>query len=358
MAKDALNTKTRRGSLAAAHEAFLSAPLPKNANPRLVKYWGESVERLCTLEETVPAPSAAELGRHGIYARVLMGLVYHYWNGYKRGRPEGPNGGEYKWNDAWDAEHDPPAYNGNYFGHNIAAIAVDELGRILDFDFNHIDTFNSSAEHAETRLVRRLFSLANVNDAWNNWPRPPHTPTLQAPMADGRADGVEPHTAAASFGNITVYTTLEPCAQCAGVMTHAGVERVVYLQTDPGAVFTSRMLRNLTLGERLQAPLPIAGSELGLDCFRELNTAFNVFYEGVEKKPFFIPRDAAKKPDTSQSVTSFLCTGDARRIFKKWWGALRDESAVLDENKEVLKGARAFFTYASSAGRRATPHNL
>ncbi len=32
----------------------------------------------------------------------------------------------------------------------------------------------------------------------------------------------------------TVYTTLEPCAQCSGMMTLCSIERTVYGQTDPG----------------------------------------------------------------------------------------------------------------------------
>src|SRR3981189_2447238 len=43
-----------------------------------------------------------------------------------------------------------------YLGHNIACIAVDGNGEIIDFDFNHNDLFRSSAEHAESRMVRRF----------------------------------------------------------------------------------------------------------------------------------------------------------------------------------------------------------
>ena len=39
-----------------------------------------------------------------------------------------------------------------YLGHNIACIAVDGNGEIIDFDFNHNDFFRSSAEHAESRI--------------------------------------------------------------------------------------------------------------------------------------------------------------------------------------------------------------
>ncbi len=59
-----------------------------------------------------------------------------------------------------------------YLGHNIACIAVDENGSILDFDFNHNELFNSSAEHAEARLVRRLFSLNQATTIGRQSTRP------------------------------------------------------------------------------------------------------------------------------------------------------------------------------------------
>ena len=53
-----------------------------------------------------------------------------------------------------------------YVGHNIACVAVDGNGEIIDFDFNHNEFFRSSAEHAESRMVRRLFSLTDIFDSW------------------------------------------------------------------------------------------------------------------------------------------------------------------------------------------------
>ena len=45
-----------------------------------------------------------------------------------------------------------------YRGHNIAALAVGPTGKIIDFEFNH-NKLNSSAEHAEARLVKRVYEL-------------------------------------------------------------------------------------------------------------------------------------------------------------------------------------------------------
>ena len=78
--------------------------------------------------------------------------------------------------------------------------------------------------------MRRLFSL---NQSYNDW------------------QTVDPAQAAfVKYGNalngVTVYTSLESCAQCSGVMTLAACRRVVYLQTDPGQYRVGNSLYNLS----------------------------------------------------------------------------------------------------------------
>lgn len=181
-----------------------------------------------------------------------MGVVQQYWNGFKRGRH-----GEYPWNHA-PVPGDPPYIEGDYLGHNIAALAVDSDGRVVDFDFNHNTLFNSSAEHAEARLVRRLYGLAQISDSWSAVP------------AGGEALGSQaPSGSYSGLSNVTIYTSLESCSQCSGIMALAQVREVVYLQTDPGMYFIGRILRNLTTS-KLRAPLPISAGEVDSDFFETL----------------------------------------------------------------------------------------
>ena len=71
----------------------------------------------------------------------------------------------------------------------------------------------------------------------HNSPISAHDPTMHAEIATIR-------TACAAVGNYrlpagaTLYVTLEPCAMCAGAISHARVSRVVYGAADPkgGAV--------------------------------------------------------------------------------------------------------------------------
>jgi tRNA(Arg) A34 adenosine deaminase TadA len=63
-------------------------------------------------------------------------------------------------------------------------------------------------------MVRRLFSLTNIYDSWKT----------------GNPIGTKPR--AASLHDVTLYTSLESCAQCSGVMSLAGVKQIIYLQND------------------------------------------------------------------------------------------------------------------------------
>lgn len=331
--------------------AATRSPAPDGLSPQLRGYWNREVSELATLRD--PIPNEPEQERHRIFALMLMALVHEYWNGNKRGRS-----GTYPWNEDNSAGSH---LDEDYRGHNIAAIAVNEDGHVLDFDFNHNRLFNSSAEHAEARLVRRAFALAQLPDTWR----------LNAAGERHAHRALDDYT---TLVDITIYTSLESCAQCAGTMALGRVRRVVYLQTDPGMYFVGRILRNLT-DESLRAPLPVSGGEIGLSYFTRLDNAAESFSKDVIEKPFWINAD---RRDNKPSITSFLCTKIARDIY----GEARAEfealvvnprrlaypsyrpgdasGAPIDTampNTEVLTEAVDFLNYAITSGQRATPHH-
>jgi tRNA(Arg) A34 adenosine deaminase TadA len=238
-------------------------------------------------------------------------------------------------------------------GHNIACIGVDGHGEVIDFDFNHNDIFSSSVEHAESRLVRRVFSLAQVYDDWQ-MRRPGGIPKSQDYLN--------------ILSNVTIYTSLESCAQCSGIMALGSVKSVVYLQQDPGQYAIGNILRNLTTPD-LRAPLPISADKFGFPSYMMLNNAYRAFYGGVLKQPFYVNGTVK---DQAQSITSFLCTDDARAIFEqantelnrykvKHPGFKPDDgsgSSGMLSNQEALEHIRQFYDYASLYGRRGTAHKL
>ncbi|HWB05107.1 MAG TPA: deaminase [Verrucomicrobiales bacterium] len=319
-------------------------------NPILENYWNEKVSRLATL---TPKPiSDALKERHRLYSLGLMAITHHYWNGLKKGRD-----GEYPWNP------NPATAGGAYLrddyrGHNIAAYAVDRRGFIIDFEFNHNKLLNSSAEHAEARLVRRIYGLTQISDSWDV-----NSPT-QPPADDYN-----------TFEEVTLYTTLESCSQCSGIMALARLREVVFLQTDPGMYMIGNILRNLTENTGLEAPRPVPASSFGFPYFTKLDDAYEVFTTQVATHPFYT--SPAGKTDTSPSITSFLCTNLAYQIYGDAARALADlesgknkllfpDAKPVDRagnevtngltNAETLREVAHFRNYAAQKGRRATPH--
>src|SRR5882672_106233 len=219
-------------------------PVPEDLKDSpLGQVWNGPVSTIAAVDVQVAAPELrdpAVLERHRIYCELLMTLVARFWNGNNKGPL-----GHYPWRKEQRinaAESSAPfRYRGDclkalddnrinwdrYLGHNIACLAVDGRGEIIDFDFNHNHVFRSSVEHAEARVARRLFSLTNINDTWVT------------------GDRIPGKSRAFSLQDVVIYTSLESCAQCSGIMSLARVKQVVYLQNDPGQYRVGNLMFNL-----------------------------------------------------------------------------------------------------------------
>ncbi|MEQ1515903.1 MAG: deaminase [Usitatibacteraceae bacterium] len=324
-------------------------------NDPLLAYWNKKVEDLASVALPAISPETAE--RHHIYSLLTMALVHGFWNGNKNGAV-----GEYPFRPSQLV--DKNRYRGDqkgdrYLGHNIACIAVDEKGYVIDFEFNHNETFNSSAEHAEARLIRRVFSLNQIHNGWD-----------VAAVADKKA---------AKYGNtfsaVTIYTSLESCAQCSGIMALASVLRVVYLQSDPGQFLIGNMLYNLTgrAARRYGAPEPLSADAFGFEHKQALDQAYAAYYKTLADDPeaYFFRQVGSSKKDSSKGITSFLCTDAALEIyataaeqlarFAPNYGSYRPDKSDgkpddVKSNADALSHARQFLNHALREGNRATPH--
>ena len=279
---------------------------------------------------------------------LLMSLVRLKWNGNRKGVM-----GLYSYRDNQRVGSTDVFSNGEqYLGHNIAAIAVDDSGDVIDFDFNHNDVFRSSLEHAEARLMRRLFSLTGLRADW--------ALSLEKQPLNDRA------RFATNLSKVTIYTSLEPCAQCAGIMALARVKEVVYLQRDDGARGVANVLYNLK--PYGTSPLPIDGSRCGLPHGEELTGQHEAYKRKVSdpsEPPFYmsLPSSPRQETDRGPWLTTFLCTDFAMRVFQKGkddfetfvasgqtpWGA-------VDPRRINVKQLQAFLAYADMGGHRGTPH--
>jgi|JI10StandDraft_1071094.scaffolds.fasta_scaffold113082_2 tRNA(Arg) A34 adenosine deaminase TadA len=326
-------------------------------NPNLNHYLNKEVSELIKLEIYPIEDELKE--RHKLFSLLLMAITKNYWNGIKRGRngtyPLNPKKfGKYEFND--------------YYGHNIASIAVDAYGEVIDFEFNHNKLYNSSTEHAEARMVKRVFNLTQINDSWK-------TSLIEAKPKDDYN----------TFEDVTLYTTLESCSQCAGIMALARVKEIVYLQTDPGMYLIGNILRNLTRkienvpnsNSNLTSPMPISGEEFNFQFFNKLNDSYKSFKETVKTTSFYIPDNPTPqdKIDNSDSITSFLCTNSAFQIYTEAtleFESMSENNLIFPDykpknkkgevienaktNKMVLAEVKDFYQYAIKSGKRGTPH--
>jgi tRNA(Arg) A34 adenosine deaminase TadA len=372
-------TGTLVGTASAAHAQTQCAeppPLEEGFNlsaPPLVDNWRRQLGDVTQVnfdKEADELNNPAIRERHQIYSYLLMKLIHRFWNGNKngpvgtypqrtaqleKGRTDRYRGDIHERSDSAHTSWD------RYLGHNIACVAVDGLGHIIDFDFNHNALFRSTAEHAESRLVRRLFSLTDVFDSWKT----------------GRNVDAKPH--AALLSEVTLYTSLESCAQCSGVMSLAGVKQIVYMQNDFTAYKIGNIMFNLANrtpardgnGQIIKnsdgtdkmipgAPIPIPAQKVGLDSFfKKLNDANIAFGKKMQGEPFFTSLDAA--------LDIFKEGGDAldKMViqfnpypFKDAPRPLSEDPQRMLTNQECLDEARKFFEYVDIEGYRGSPHKL
>jgi tRNA(Arg) A34 adenosine deaminase TadA len=362
------------GATLTTAEAQTSPPAGFDAQEPFAKNWAKPLREVVQVDPIVAAPELANEAvkeRHRIYCHLLMKLMVRFWNGNKRG-PLGSYPRRVKQMEAVQPVQPTQRYRGDmienpdrlrvnwdrYVGHNIACVAVDGNGEIIDFDFNHNDFFRSSAEHAESRMVRRLFSLTDIFDSWKTGNR------------------IGDRSRAFSLQNVTLYTSLESCAQCSGVMSLGGVKQVVYLQNDFTAYMIGNIMFNLAnpVSGLPGAPKPIAASAVGLQQFQALNDANLAFVKDIQDakarndstRAFFISPDKTVV-DFDPSITSFLCTDAARDIFEaggkqldamalKFPNEKHPDGRDVLTNQECLEEARSFFKYADLEGYRGSPH--
>jgi tRNA(Arg) A34 adenosine deaminase TadA len=261
---------------------------------------GEAAQSGPSCVEITDAPtltlSSAEEERHLIFMLLAMALVHDGW-GVEHSRPEQL---------AAYAAVEPGRRFPNYAGHNVGAVLVDASSGVISFALNRNVELNSTLEHAEARATRNAIRIANA--------------------AAGPA-GPERWSFGALLQGKRLYATLEPCAQCAGIMDLANIGAVIYGQDDPGQRGIVNVLYNLQRSGPGNAPLPIRASFT--PWWERLATAYGRF-----------AAEAAQGARTG--LTSFLETVEAYLIYRD---AAREFATIEvrdPDNAAALLGARAF----------------
>ncbi len=178
----------------------------------------------------------------------------------------------------------------NKRGHNIGCVVVDENDEVVFWARNCNKITQNGTQHGEVRAM-----LGYLNKV--------------------RTYSLKRHT---------IYTSLEPCAQCSGMMTLVSIYRTVYGQTDPGF---GKALERLQLNS---SSLP----------------------DGYEPYPRTVISNKSNSPfcekldnaytEAGGSITTFLLSDKAKAIYKEAYQQLLNYKIKFSQNEEKLKRAIDF----------------
>ncbi len=191
--------------------------------------------------------SPAEKQRHEIFMLCAFGLVNKTWSLSSKMKFM-----------AGIFDKDRPADDYCFDrGHNIGALVVDFEGNIIGWGVNTSLASNSSFEHAEVRAMRMATAKLNSRN-------PP-------------SDIGSKQSYFRMFRECIVYTTLESCAQCSGVLALSYVKSVVFGQDDPTQSQIGNILFTLSHQPNAQyAPRPMRASRF-LDSAGGLDKVYKVY---------------------------------------------------------------------------------
>ncbi len=194
----------------------------------------------------------------------------------------------------------------NKRGHNIGSILVDKEGTIVRWARNCNTILNNGTQHGEVRLI-----IGYLNSSPKR-------------MLDG----------------YTIYTTLEPCAQCSGMMILTHVSRTVYGQTDPGF---GKAIERLALDSRQwngngYTPYPLTNKLTSNQSPCDYRVQLDNAYQEANTKYH------ETKPNADLPITRFLLSNPAKLIYQAAATALQRYKVVHPDNQVVLEQAKKFLT--------------
>ena len=175
-------------------------------------------------------------------------------------------------------------------GYNIGAILANEQGEPVFWARNSVGILDNATQHAEVRLIQNY---------------------LDCPCVGKYAD------------KYTVYTTLEPCAMCSGLLALAKVKRVVYLQRDPGFGNAHEALKAIKYPRVYEQSTPLKNKQKLL-----LEHGFQSYM--------------AEKKDSN--ITNYLFSEEARKIFASSIGAIENFKLIYQENQKVLSKVQSLIS--------------
>lgn len=198
-------------------------------------------------------------------------------------------------------------------GHNIGGVLVDPKGEVVWWGRNSRKITCNGTQHGETRMMLSYMDFAKTSN-------------------------LRCHT---------IYTTLEPCAMCSGMMSLQKISRSVFGHTDPdfgqamerlNAPFNGKRLKRVVVPTRSPSQFRIA-----------LDSAQQEFIE-VESKNL---QSRGDNPALAHDITAFLLTDKAKKIYS----AATDRFLKYSKNNKLLPAnVRLYQKAVAMFNTRVTNH--
>ncbi len=180
-------------------------------------------------------------------------------------------------------------------GYNVGSVLVSPDNQILDWGINSVNQTENCTQHGEVRLMTKYLDK----------------------------DGVY------ALNDHTIYSTLEPCAMCAGMMTMASIKRTVNGQRD---YYFSKALERLAYDSEAHGGYPpypriVLSEETPSHFGAALDQAYQDYIE-EGNRPI---------------ITKFLSTPAAKAIYAEALQAFQSYQVTNSTNQEIYQNARDFF---------------
>jgi len=194
--------------------------------------------------------------------------------------------------DDWQSEDVPRRERRGY---NIGALIVNDSYQPVYYDLNCINKTDNATQHGEVRAITNYLEEANKYNLKGH----------------------------------TIYTTLEPCVMCAGMMTMTSVDRIVYGMNDVdySKAFERLAIDTRPIGGFAPYPRKVEAQASNAVFRKELDDAYQQFLSIEEEK----------------ILVKFLVSAKAKEIFSSAKEAFITFEVQHQENKSIYKSALNYY---------------
>jgi tRNA(Arg) A34 adenosine deaminase TadA len=254
------------------------------------------------MDVETPELTEEEMEKHNIFMLLTLSLVFDSWCIQKH-KPDVV--------EAYEEFDSDKKYN-EYIGHNIGALLVDPNDQVVTAAMNCNYLHNDSTEHAESRLVRKGMRLYNRLN---------------------HRSGKGLYGYSSILAGHTIYTTLESCSQCSGIMDLANVKQVVYAQVDYGQGHIGNILYNMHKNEgSYGAPRPIRAE------FLPIYSVIQEKWDKYTQRQQDVELTSRRRPST----TGFLRSTDSAEAYREATKQFESLNPKHGNNASIFEKTIAF----------------